>query len=287
MLKFNQFEGELSRRISLKCEILGYIFRWNDTNICLIRAYCFQNKIVVIASQLRGEVLQKKELVSTVIQKLGLNNKLLTWISHIRLSSGYKLSVERFYKSIVKCNSINFLSLWNSYYYQLNKKEEISLQMVEELIEDELESIEKWYALASDLYQKRDLHRQEKTNNLLRLYLQDDLDLFAAEFELRRKALQVERGALFYYPEIVLGNDLMELAFMPKNLLKQSKSYCMKLALPYVNQYNPETEIVICIQTKDNYSICGIFPKPPFKSPEKRMPITFVEISESLFPTPE
>lgn len=286
MLNLDQFEGELSRKFYLDCEIIGYIFRWYDTNTCLIRAYCFQNKIVVIASQLSGKILQNRELVSTIIQKLGLKNKHIIWISHVRLSNDYKPSIERFYKSIIKYSYINFLPLQSSHYFQLDK-EEISLQMVEDLIEGELESMEKWYALAPDLYQQRDLQRQEEISCLLQLYLQPHLDLFAAEFELRLRECRAERGALFYYPETVLENELMALIFMPKNLLKRSYDYCDRLALPYVSQYNLETEMVVCVRTNDSHNICGIFPKPPFKSPEKRMPITFVEITESLFPMPE
>lgn len=53
-LNLNKFEGELSREYYLECEIIGYIFRWNDINTYLIRAYIFQDKTVVIASQLSG-----------------------------------------------------------------------------------------------------------------------------------------------------------------------------------------------------------------------------------------
>lgn len=286
-LNLNKFEGELSREYYLECEIIGYIFRWNDINTYLIRAYIFQDKTVVIASQLSGEVIQSIELISAVIQKLSLARKCINWISQVRLSDDHKLIVERFYKTTVKCNNRNLFPVRNAYSCHVDSEEEISLSAVEDLIEGELESIKQWCGLASDLYQQRELRRQEETNCLLQLYLQPYLELFAVEFERRKGICQAERGAVFYYPETRLENNQMALIFMPENYLKERRNYYDVLALPYINQYNPETEMVVCVRTNDDLNICGIFPKHSVTACKQMIPITFVEIAESLFPTPE
>jgi hypothetical protein len=68
-------------------------------------------------------------------------------------------------------------------------------------------------------------------------------------FESESKTL---RGALFYQPQ---SNYCK---FSP---LKEFSYRSEKLAIPYIETYNVETEFVICICFDMDQSICGIFPK--------------------------
>lgn len=266
-LDLNTFQGELNIEHNYNRVILRHIFCWNQTNICLLRAFCFSTKIIVIASQLKGEILKSSEQITIVIQKLGLNHKQLNWITHVRLSNDCDLAAEKFYKSSPIWNSESLLP-WSTKSYKLENEEEISLQAVENLIESELEPVYTWIGLALNLYSQKELLKQEETEKLLWLYLQPNLKLFISRVEqitsqYKRISTLTKpiRGVLFYYPKANLENDKKFLWFILQQELDAFSSTSEKLALPYVNKYNPDTEVVICVYLDEEQSICGIFPK--------------------------
>ncbi|MDJ0649465.1 MAG: hypothetical protein QNJ60_12245 [Xenococcaceae cyanobacterium MO_188.B19] len=239
-------------RVSRHC------FRWNESNICLVRAYCYPRKNVVVISQVQGEVINNEEQIKTIIQKIQLKPKKTILITNIK---------NKFYKRIVRLNP-----------QQLNDEEEISLHMVEELIESKLEPVETWLELDVDQYQKNELHRQKEIKKLLQLYLKPDLDFFTSIFEQREYELEQiaykfsryqkpnipMRGALFYYPEIKDENQHKKTRFLTQEYLKESYKYYELSALSYVNKYDVKNEVVICVQISDEQVVCGIFPKIDF-----------------------
>jgi hypothetical protein len=266
-LDINTFQGEIHIEHCYNCVILRYIFYWKQTNICLLRAFCFSIKTIVVASQLKGEILKSSEQIAIAIQKLGINHKHLIWITHVRLSDDCKLTEEKFYKSSLICNSETLLS-WSTKYYQLNNEEEISLHAVEDLIEFELEPVDTWFGLALNLHDQKELRKQEEIDKLLWLYLQPNFKLFISRFEeitsqykQRPKLTDPIRGALFYYPKIKLENDEKYTCFISQQDLEVITRTYENAALSYINRYNPETEVVICVCLDEEQTICGIFPK--------------------------
>ena len=242
-------------RVSRHC------FKWNESNRFLVRAYCYPPRNVVIISHIEGEVIKSKEQITTIFQKIQLKPKETILITHIE---------NKFYKRSVISNL-----------QQLDDDEkEISLHMVEELIETEpeLEPVERWLEIDVDIYQKNELRRQEEDKKLLQLYLEPDLDFFTSMFEQKEYELeQIEykyrrcrqpdiplRGALFYYPEVKHENQQKYTYFFPKKDLENSSEHCERSALEYVNHYDVRTEVVICVQIDRDKTVCGIFPKIDF-----------------------
>lgn len=144
---------------------------------------------------------------------------------------------------------------------KLGENEELSLQVVEELIEFELEPVERWIGLDPEIQHQKELQKEEEAKKLFQLYLQPHRESFAIQFGRMEKILQAERGALFYYPDTLLENDGKALFFRAIDYLKTSSYTCEKLALPYVEKYNQVTEMVICVRTNDGYNICNILSK--------------------------
>jgi len=249
----NELVGGFNIERYSDCTVLSHVYYWNFTNRCLIRAYCFQSRSIVIVSQLNGEISGDEILIAGIFQKLKLNRKNLIWINHQGAFSDCRLATEKFFQ-------ITFS--WSIDSCEILGEIEISLQTLEDLIEFKLEPVESWFGLAPDLQQQRELQKQKETKNLMRLYLQPYLELFARELEYKQKSSQAERGALFYYPEAGLENNQIALIFMSQEKLEMRYDHFDVLALPYVKKYNPTTEMVVCVRTNDDYNICDIFPKP-------------------------
>lgn len=259
--------------------ISRHIFKWDKINICLVRAYCYhfiQTNIIII-SQIEGEVIKSKRLIATIINKLQLKPQKTILITHIK---------NKFYQRLVRLNPL--ISIFNkNHHFPLDDEEEISLQKVEELIMEDLEPVETWFTLDADLYHEIELQRQGELKGLLKLYLKPDLDFFTLSFEqIEYKLEQIFepvkdqikqekefelpiRGALFYYPETKLEDQQKPILFIQKKFLKNSTDYNKLSALPYVNEYNVETEVVICVNIGDDRSVCGIFPKINFLRSKK------------------
>ena len=236
--------------------ISRHFFKWNNSNKCLVRAYCYPTENIVIISQIEGQVINTKEQIIAIFQKIQLKAKKTTLITHIE---------NKFYKSLVGFN-LQHLD---------NVKKEISLQIVEELIGRELEPVETWLEIDIEIYQKNELRRQEKNHKLLQFYLEPDLEFFTSKFEkIEYELEQIEyeyrryrqstipvRGALFYYPDVKLENQQKHICFLNQKDLEDSHKYSDRSALEYVNNYDVRTEIVICVQVDEHESVCGIFPR--------------------------
>jgi len=256
-LNIDEFEGGLSSVIRPNFTILRHIFRWDNTNTCLIRIYDICSRTIVIASNI-GNIMSTNELlVSQVIQKFKLNIRHITWIEHQGLFSNSSFINEKFYQ-------IAFSFYADS--YTISNKEEIDLETVENLIEFELEPVEEWFGLDGYLQQKKELQDQKEIKSLLQLYLQPHLDFFAERFIQGQKLRQAERGALFYYPEAGLENNQIAVWFFSQQDLELQHDYHRAIALPYLERYNPHNEMVVCVRTNDELNICGIFPKPTPKA---------------------
>ena len=245
-IELDSMQGGLSVTNTPNCQILRHIYGWSyDITRCLLRIYAFKTKTIVIASHLIGGVYWDSYLIPEFLQN--------------------------FYKSSVKLNYINSC-LDRADFGQISERE-ISLYDVEELIECELEPVETWLDIDADLYQKKELRRQNKLEKLLELYLEPDLEKFTLEFErmesvweefeyeyskYRKPTLPV-RGALFFDPEIESEGTSERTFFFKQQDLLTSYRFYEKSALPYVNNYDVNTEVVICVRVSDEETVCGIF----------------------------
>ena len=132
----------------------------------------------------------------------------------------------------------------------------INFLLGEKLVELEIQS------LASDMvkfdvdrYRKKIELGKERLESLLQLYLEpkfERLKFIFEQMESARSHLETQRGALFYYPE----HD--QCVFSTKQLL--TSAFEMS-AIPYVDTYDIETEVVFCFSIYNKLSVCGIFPK--------------------------
>ena len=125
---------------------------------------------------------------------------------------------------------------------------------IEKLVEYEIE-FSNAVEFDVDRYRKKIRVSKQRLESLLRLYLEpkfERLKFIFEQMESARSHLETQRGALFYYPE----HD--QCVFSTK---QQLTSALEKPAIPYVDKYDVETEIVICFSIYDRLSVCGIFPK--------------------------
>ncbi len=260
--------------------ISRHFFRRNETNICLVRAYCYPHINIIIISQIKGEIIKSEEVIIAIIQKLQLKPKKTIWISHIK---------NKFYKRLLKLNPLDSIFKENHPWQLDDNEKEISLHTVEELIIEKLEPIETWFTLDVDFYHEIELQRQAELKDILQLYLKPDLEFFTSRFEqieyeqeqifepikdeiIRENKFDFPiRGALFYYPETKLEDQQKATIFIQKRFLTISYDYYKKSALPYVNKYDVKTEVVICVYISDDQSVCGIFPKINFFRSKKML----------------
>ena len=132
----------------------------------------------------------------------------------------------------------------------------INFLSIEKLVKCEIKSSG---IIEFDVNRYREKTRIEKARleSLLHLYLEHKLerlkDIFR-QMESGRSKSESPSGALFYYPE----HD--QCLFLYRWQLTSKHE---KLAIPYVDTYNAETEMVVCfsIYGEDALSVCGIFPK--------------------------
>ena len=125
----------------------------------------------------------------------------------------------------------------------------VNFAPIDELVEYEIESTEIVEFNVSQ-YRKEIRVREERLQRLLRLYLDPNMDYLKST--IKKQDPGYLRGALFYYPEHNNSSFLFK---------EQLNSSYQKPAIPYVNAYNIETEIVICFSIFRKLSVCGIFPK--------------------------
>ncbi len=259
-LKFDESSGgfEIEKRSS--CIVLRHIYYWYYTNCCLIRIYYFQAKTIVIASQLNGPILWDEYLISRSVRKFGLDRKNLVWINHIGLFSNFRPTRERFIKTTIKWSRQTIFSL-TADYCELCDEEQINLQVVEELIESKLEAVETWLGLDSKLQQEREIKKQAEIQKLLKLYLHSQLEFFANQSWLRQILAQAQLGAVFYNPEAKVEFNQKIIDFLRYNYLESSSNISERVALPFVEKYDPVTEMVVCVCAKNGYTFCEILSK--------------------------
>ena len=124
--------------------ISRHIIRY-DNNTSLLRNYYFrQSKTnIIIISQVKGEIIISEKQISTIINKLQLKPQKIILITHVN---------NKFYKRLVSLNILTSIFKKNSHFKLDNDEEEVSLQKVEELIDGELEPVETWFTIDTDLY---------------------------------------------------------------------------------------------------------------------------------------
>ena len=130
----------------------------------------------------------------------------------------------------------------------------INSYSIEKLVECEIESSDT-VKFDVDRYCEKIELGKERLESLLQLYLEpksERLKSIFEQMESARSKLETQRGALFYYPE---HNQCL---FYFKQELTSAFE---KLAVPYVDKYDVETQMVICFSIFNELSVCGIFPK--------------------------
>ena len=130
----------------------------------------------------------------------------------------------------------------------------INFPSIEKLAEYEIE-LSDIVEFDIDEYRHKIRVGKERLESLLQLYLEPKLERFKSIFEQMESArshLETQRGALFYYPE----HD--QFVFSSRQLLTNISE---KPAIPYVDKYDVETEVVFCFSIDNKLSVCGIFPK--------------------------
>ena len=132
----------------------------------------------------------------------------------------------------------------------------INFLSIEKLVEYEIQSSElDIVKFDVDRYRNKIELGKERLESLLGLYLEpkfERLKFIFEQMESARSHLETQRGALFYYPE----HD--QCVFSTKQLLTSAFE---KSAIPYVDTYDVETEVVFCFSIFNELSVCGIFPK--------------------------
>ena len=256
-LDFDSVKGRISVVKHPNCKILRHIYHFGYEKYCLIRIYEFQTKTIVIASQLSGAILWDMYIISNIVRKFNLNYIKLVWINHIGLFSDFRPTKEEFIHTIVLQPKSIFP--FTSSDCELCETKEIDLQTLERLIESKLEPVEAWLGLSNITLQKRKEEYKKNNQKLLHLYLQQNLDIFAQQIWLRKILSQALIGSVFLYPEA------QNLQFLRYTDLENSNNDNERLALPYVEKYNPVTEMVVCVCTNSGHTYCGILSKSFFK----------------------
>ena len=280
-----KIQGFLHIENTSKVTILRYVYKWNESK-CLLRIYesKLETKTIVIVSQLDSTFVLDEGLIPQVVQDFELAPENLIWINHISLcSDGISSKEEKFLKTSRSCHK--------SYRSKTLKCEKIESTKilgwteVEEVIERSLEPVETWKELdpALDIHNERELleklfqlenkeeerREEQKTRELFKLCVKSVLNFLTEAWVREKSKLEaIEgiplRGALFYYPESPEGGKQKLTRFFQhqdlKNLQLDESESCLKVALPYVNNYDAEKEIVICLQFNDQSVFCDIFP---------------------------
>ena len=103
-------------------------------------------------------------------------------------------------------------------------------------------------------YREKTQAEDDKLQGLLNLYLEPKLNSIILRADREKVISELEtkalRGAFFYYPEV---------NFSIFNLKEEFVFQTNKIALPYVDAYDIESEVVVCVFSSYG-CFCGIFP---------------------------
>jgi len=262
-LSLDRFEGAFSQEIYQDRKIFRHIFRLHNDFMperCLIRIYAFRTKTIVIASQLIGRILWDDFIISRAACMFRLNRRNLTWINHTKFLINLRPAKEEFHQSIFSWHR-EYTFPWSADRCELEREQEISRQTVEEMIETKLEPVETWLGLDPTIRQRREAKKQEETQKILHLYLQRYLEFFASQIWLRQILAQPQVGAVFFYPEVQLKVTHRRLEFLTYKYLDESLNVSERVALPYVQRYNPREEMVVCVSLASGHVFCEILSK--------------------------
>lgn len=142
----------------------------------------------------------------------------------------------------------------------------MSISTIEKLVEIESSNLKK-----SDIlqYRKRIQIEDERLNALLKLYLKPHLGYLKSEFEKTmtfnetilsnyEDRSEFFRGVFYYYPD--LNPDVEYSAFFDTKCLNISKN---RFVAPLLNEYDMQTEMVICVCLGVNKieNVCAIYPR--------------------------
>lgn len=261
-IELDSMQGGLRVSNTPNCRILRHIYGWRyDITRCLLRIYAFKTKTIVIASHLIGGVNWDSYLISKVVRDFGLNINNLTWIAHLGLFSDCMFSEEEFFETIIDWEKEWIFSPKEC---NLIEQKDISLDDVEKLIECRLEPVERWLGLDPIIQNKRREKYQEQTQNLLELFLQNNLAFLSEHSLIKEQLSQALIGALFFYPERKKNSRENCVKFLRHEDLERSENKCELYALSYMSQYLPNQEIVICVCTEESYYYCTVLAKRVF-----------------------
>lgn len=142
----------------------------------------------------------------------------------------------------------------------------MSIDTIEKLVEIELSNLKE-----SDIlqYRKRIQIEDERLHALLKLYLKPHLGYLKSEFEKTmtfnetilsnyEDRSEFFRGVFYYYPD--LDPDVEYSAFFDTKCLNISKN---RFVAPLLNEYDMQTEMVICVCLGVNKieNVCAIYPR--------------------------
>lgn len=135
----------------------------------------------------------------------------------------------------------------------------INFPSIEKLVECEIQSLKSDIVKFDiDQYHEKIESGKKRLESLLQLYLEPKFKYFKSlkpifvQMESAQSKLETLRGAIFYYPK---HNQCLF------SFKQQLTSAFEKSAIPYVDKYDVETEMVICFSIYNKLSVCGIFPK--------------------------
>ena len=254
--------GGLSVEVTPNCTILRHLYKYgNAIHRCLIRIYEFKTKTIVIASQLNcPPIIWDNRIISLMIQDFWLDTKNLIWIVHVGLFSNFMPPEEEF---LLTFFSEREGSRFQSNEYEIIETINIDIKQVEKLIKRSLEPVETWLGLDIMIQKERKEQYQERQQELLRLYLQNNIGFLFEQDKLQKLLPKTLIGAFFFYPERK-EDDEECIKFIGFADLEKSNDRCEQLAFSYVTEYLPDKEIVICICTEENYCYCTILSKKSF-----------------------
>jgi hypothetical protein len=142
----------------------------------------------------------------------------------------------------------------------------MSIDTIEKLVEIESSNLRK-----SDIlqYRKRLKIEDDRLQALLKLYLKPHLGYLKSEFEKTmtfhetirsnyEDRSEFLRGVFYYYPD--LDPDVEYSGFLHTILLDISEN---RLVAPLLNEYDMQTEMVICVCLCDDEieNVCAIYPR--------------------------
>lgn len=254
--------GEINIKDTSNCKILRCIYHFNcgsdiDT-YCLVRIYDFFSKTIVIASHIKGLLGGTKSVIRKVINDFNLDYEKIFWINHVGFFSDFVPEKEEFTHNLL---SYKKHLMFFGEEFEIKEEKEISIELVEELIESSLEPVESWLGL--DLIAEKDFRYDNKKTSfkLLHLYLRDNL-IYSIRSE---KIIQIlsssesKSGAIFFYPD-----QDKELEFVEYSEIMNRDIGSLKRALVYIRKSSLDDEIVICTCIGDYDPFCTILQKKLF-----------------------